>query len=124
DRPDALIELAASLGIADRVTFLSPQAPSRLVRVYRAADVVAVPSYNESFGLVAIEAQASGTPVLAAHVGGLGTAVRDGVSGLLVPDHSAEEWSASLRHLLDDPVRLGRMGVAARDHAANFSWER
>jgi len=123
DRPDALIELAASLGIADRVTFLPPQAPQRLVQVYRAADVVAVPSYNESFGLVAIEAQASGTPVLAAQVGGLGTAVRDGISGLLVPGHRTEEWSGSLRTMLDDPARLRMMGLAASEHAANFSWE-
>ncbi|ATL70960.1 D-inositol-3-phosphate glycosyltransferase [Nocardia terpenica] len=122
DRPDALIELAAALGIADRVTFLPPQPPHRLVRVYRAADLVAVPSYNESFGLVAIEAQASGTPVVAAHVGGLGTAVRDGVSGLLVPSHRADDWAAALRVLLDDPARLVRMGVAAADHATNFSW--
>lgn len=122
-RPDALIELAATLGIADRVTFLPPQPPQQLVQVYRAADVVAVPSYNESFGLVAIEAQASGTPVLAARVGGLGTAVRDGVSGLLVPGHGAPEWAAALRRMLDDPGRLHRMGVAAVEHAANFSWE-
>ncbi|WP_319943682.1 D-inositol-3-phosphate glycosyltransferase [Nocardia aurantia] len=123
ERPDALIELAATLGIADRVTFLPPQPPQRLVQVYRAADVVAVPSYNESFGLVAIEAQASGTPVLAARVGGLGTAVRDEVSGLLVPGHGAPEWAAALRRLLDDPARLRRMGTAAVTHAANFSWE-
>ncbi|MFF0489601.1 D-inositol-3-phosphate glycosyltransferase [Nocardia sp. NPDC004068] len=123
ERPDALIELAAELGIADRVTFLPPQPPQRLVRIYRAADLVAVPSYNESFGLVAIEAQASGTPVLAAHVGGLGTAVRDGVSGLLVPNHSTAEWAAALRRLLNDPIRLRHMGIAAVDHAAEFSWE-
>ncbi|PPI92636.1 D-inositol-3-phosphate glycosyltransferase [Nocardia nova] len=123
DRPDALIELAATLGISDRVTFLPPQPPHRLVQVYRAADMVAVPSYNESFGLVAIEAQASGTPVLAADVGGLSTAVRDGVSGMLVSGHQADEWAAALRGLLDDPERLRRMGAAAVDHAAGFSWE-
>lgn len=123
DRPDALIDLAASLGIADRVTFLPPQAPDRLVQVYRAADVVAVPSYNESFGLVAIEAQASGTPVLAAQVGGLGTAVRDGISGLLVPGHRADEWAGALCSMLADPRRLEVMGRAAAEHAADFSWE-
>nr|WP_067667961.1 D-inositol-3-phosphate glycosyltransferase [Nocardia miyunensis] len=123
ERPDALIELAASLGIADRVTFLPPQAPQRLVQVYRAADVVAVPSHNESFGLVAIEAQASGTPVLAAQVGGLGTAVRDGVSGLLVSGHRIDDWAGSLRSMLGDPRRLRTMGVAAAEHAAEFSWE-
>ena len=122
-RPDALIELAADLGIADRVTFLPPQPPDRLARVYRAADLMAVPSYNESFGLVALEAQASGTPVLAAHVGGLGTAVRDGVSGLLVAGHHADDWATALGSLFDDPVALRRMGRAAVDHAAEFSWE-
>nr|WP_040751148.1 D-inositol-3-phosphate glycosyltransferase [Nocardia transvalensis] len=123
ERPDALIELAASLGIADRVTFLPPQPPHRLVQVYRAADLVAVPSYNESFGLVAIEAQASGTPVLAARVGGLGTAVRHGVSGLLVPGHRTDDWAGALRSLFDNPDGLRRMGAAAVEHSANFSWE-
>ncbi|MGW4370453.1 D-inositol-3-phosphate glycosyltransferase [Nocardia takedensis] len=123
ERPDALIELAAELGIADRVTFLPPQPPQRLVQVYRAADLVAVPSYNESFGLVAIEAQASGTPVLAAHVGGLGTAVRDGETGVLVTGHRIGDWAAALGALLGDPERLRHMGVRAVEHAAHFSWE-
>ncbi|MFJ4653037.1 D-inositol-3-phosphate glycosyltransferase [Nocardia sp. NPDC088792] len=121
-RPDALIELASALGISDRVTFLPPQPQHRLVQVYRAADLVAVPSYNESFGLVAIEAQASGTPVLAADVGGLSTAVRDGVSGLLVPGHRTPDWAAALHSLLEDPARLRLMGAEAVEHAANFSW--
>ncbi|RJO76570.1 D-inositol-3-phosphate glycosyltransferase [Nocardia panacis] len=122
ERPDALIELARALGIADSVTFLPPQPPDRLVQVYRAADLVAVPSYNESFGLVAIEAQASGTPVLAADVGGLGTAVRDGESGLLVPGHRIPDWADALTYLFADPERLRRMGRRAEAHAANFSW--
>ncbi|MBF6211357.1 D-inositol-3-phosphate glycosyltransferase [Nocardia puris] len=123
DRPDALIELAAELGIAERVTFLPPQPPDRLVHVYRAADLIAVPSHNESFGLVALEAQASGTPVLAADVGGLGTAVRDGVTGLLVPGHRTGDWAAALGSLLDAPARLREMGERAVTHAADFSWE-
>ena len=64
--------------------------------IYRAADVVAVPSYNESFGLVAVEAQASGTPVVAAAVGGLTVAVADRISGLLVDGHDPERWAESL----------------------------
>ncbi|RMI31031.1 D-inositol-3-phosphate glycosyltransferase [Nocardia stercoris] len=122
ERPHALMDLAAELGIADRVTFLPPQPPQRLVQVYRAADLVAVPSYNESFGLVAIEAQAAGTPVLAAHVGGLGTAVRDNRTGLLVDGHGTGDWAAALRSLLDDPDRLRAMRAAAAEHAAGFSW--
>ncbi|MEV0033155.1 D-inositol-3-phosphate glycosyltransferase [Nocardia sp. NPDC050793] len=123
ERPDALIELAAELGITDRVTFLPPQPPDRLVQVYRAADLVAVPSYNESFGLVAIEAQATGTPVLAADVGGLGTAVRNGETGLLVAGHRIPDWAAALGTLLDEPRRLHAMRDRAVEHAANFSWE-
>ncbi|MEU4340321.1 D-inositol-3-phosphate glycosyltransferase [Nocardia sp. NPDC023852] len=122
ERPDALMELAAGLGIAEQVTFLPPQPPDRLVLVYRAADLVAVPSYNESFGLVAIEAQASGTPVLAADVGGLGTAVRHEESGLLVPGHRTPDWANALGYLLGEPDRLHRMSVRAVEHAANFSW--
>ncbi|MEU8896678.1 D-inositol-3-phosphate glycosyltransferase [Nocardia sp. NPDC048505] len=123
ERPDALIRLAAELGIGEHVTFLPPQPPDRLVQVYRAADLVAVPSYNESFGLVAIEAQASGTPVLAADVGGLSTAVRHGETGLLVPGHRIPDWAAALGALLDDPARLRRMSGRAVTHAGNFSWE-
>lgn len=122
ERPDALIELAAQLGIADKVTFLPPQPPDRLVDIYRAADVVAVPSYNESFGLVALEAQASGTPVLAAEVGGLGTAVRNDRTGLLVSSHGISEWANALEYLFADPVRLAKMGANAVEHAKTFSW--
>ncbi|GAA4486782.1 D-inositol-3-phosphate glycosyltransferase [Rhodococcus olei] len=123
DRPDSLIELAAALGISARVTFLPPQPPDRLVQVYRASDVVAVPSYSESFGLVAIEAQASGTPVVAADVGGLGVAVRGGDTGLLVAGHDTGDWADALRTLLVDPDRRAAMARRAPVHAADFSWE-
>ncbi len=122
ERPDALIELARDLGIAARVTFLPPQPAARLVHVYRASDLVAVPSYSESFGLVAIEAQACGIPVVAADVGGLGTAVRDGVSGVLVDSHRTDDWAAALSGLLDDPARRARLAANARAHASQFSW--
>lgn len=118
--PDNLVRLAAELGIADRVTFLPPQSREDLVQVYRAADIVAVPSYNESFGLVAVEAQACGTPVVAAAVGGLPVAVRDGVSGALVDGHDPEAWAKTLDGVLRaDSAALSR---AAVDHAATFSW--
>ena len=78
ERPDSLVRLAEELGIDSLVRFVPPVAQDELVDWYAASTLVCVPSYNESFGLVAIEAQATGTPVVAAAVGGLTTAVRDG----------------------------------------------
>jgi len=119
--PDGLVRLAGDLGIAERVTFLPPQSREQLVNVYRAADLVAVPSYSESFGLVAIEAQACGTPVAAAAVGGLPVAVADGRSGTLVDGHDPVAWAAAIDGLLRaDPAALRR---AAIEHAARFSWD-
>jgi len=120
--PDTLVRLAAELGITDRVTFLPPQSRGDLVTVYRAADLVAVPSYSESFGLVAIEAQACGTPVVAAAVGGLPVAVRDGVSGALVGGHGVDEWADAIGAQLDRRAEVA--SHAAVSHAANFSWSR
>jgi D-inositol-3-phosphate glycosyltransferase len=121
--PDALVGLADELGIADRVTFLPPQSREQLVDLYRAADLVAVPSYSESFGLVAVEAQACGTPVVAAAVGGLPVAVRDGVSGVLVPGHDIDDWAAAIDGLFrQGPDARAAMSAAAVAHAATFSW--
>jgi D-inositol-3-phosphate glycosyltransferase len=119
--PDGLVGLAAELGITDRVTFLPPQSREQLVQVYRAADLVAVPSYSESFGLVAIEAQACGTPVVAAAVGGLPVAVRDGVTGALVSGHDPQRWADGISTLLAGD--LEPMGRAAVTHASDFSWD-
>jgi D-inositol-3-phosphate glycosyltransferase len=118
--PDGLVRLADELGIADRVTFLPPQSREQLVNVYRAADLVAVPSYSESFGLVAVEAQACGTPVVAAAVGGLPVAVRDGVSGALVEGHDPDDWAQAIAAEFErGPETMRR---AAIEHAATFSW--
>ena len=115
-------QLARELGIQHRVRFIPPRPPAELVAVYQAADIVAVPSYNESFGLVAVEAQASGTPVVAARVGGLPIAVRDGETGVLVRGHEPAAWADALGQLLDDDdLRIG-MGETAVAHAATFSW--
>jgi D-inositol-3-phosphate glycosyltransferase len=124
DRPTSLIELAASLGVAERVVFLPPQTGDDLAALYRSADLVAVPSYNESFGLVALEAQACGTPVVAAAVGGLVTAVRDGVSGVLVDGHDPRAWAEVLDALLAAPRRRRLLSAGAVTHAADFSWDR
>ena len=92
--------------------------------MFQAADAVAVPSYNESFGLVALEAQASGTPVVAARVGGLRVAVDEGVSGVLVDGHDPDRWADGLAGVLLDPDRRAAMAAAAPRQAARFSWER
>ena len=120
--PDYLTDLATELGLADIVRFTPPVSPEDLVDHYRAAEAVVVPSYNESFGLVALEAQACGTPVVAAAVGGLRTAVVDGVSGVLVEGHDPSTYADVLAQLLDEPEwreRLCRGGLA---HAARFGW--
>jgi D-inositol-3-phosphate glycosyltransferase len=119
-----LAGLAGWLGITRSVRFLPPQDRAALAEVYRAADLVAVPSYNESFGLVALEAQACGTPVVAAAVGGLVTAVRDGLSGVLVEGHDPADWAQVLDGLLAQPRRLVELSQGAVEHAGQFSWNR
>ena len=122
--PTHLVRLADELGIADLVRFVPPVDRDELARWYAAADAVVVPSHNESFGLVALEAQACGTPVVAAAVGGLRTAVRDGVSGLLVEGHEPRDYAAAVRRLLADPAERARLAAGAVEHAAAFGWER
>ncbi|HEX4705689.1 MAG TPA: D-inositol-3-phosphate glycosyltransferase [Pseudonocardiaceae bacterium] len=123
-QPTALRELAGRLGIAGLVRFLPPVPADGLAQVYRASDVVAVPSHNESFGLVALEAQACGTPVVAAAVGGLPVAVADGVSGLLVPGHEPVQWAHALAEVALRPGLRRRLSRGAVRHARRFSWER
>lgn len=122
--PRALQELGAALGLDDVLRFLPPQGGNDLVQVYRAADVVAVPSHNESFGLVAMEAQACATPVVAAAVGGLPVAVSDGGSGLLVDGHDPARWADALAAVALDRIRRERFSAGAVAHARRFSWDR
>ena len=124
ERPRALIELATELGIAEQVRFVPPRRGPDLADVYRAADVVAVPSHNESFGLVALEAQACGTPVVAAEVGGLPVAVAHRESGLLVPGHGAQQWADALGAVGLDPRLRADLAQGALAHARCFSWDR
>ena len=124
EAPTALQELATTLGIADVVRFLPPRRGTALRDVYQAADVVAVPSHNESFGLVALEAQACGTPVVAAAVGGLPVAVADRRSGLLVTGHHPATWASALSYVALRPDVRAPLAVGAVEHAARFSWDR
>ena len=124
EHPEALADLAAELGIGDVVRFIPPVTQAKLAEWATAATLVAVPSYNESFGLVAAEAQATGTPVVAAEVGGLPTVVRHGHSGLLVPTHEPRDWAAAIKRVLDDPVLQVNLSLGALEQARHFSWER
>ena len=124
--PRAVAELqalASSLGVAARVLIRPPVDRAGLGDWYRAADVVAVPSRSESFGLVAAEAQACGTPVVAARVGGLRTVVVDGVSGVLVRGHDPRNWSEALGALLADPDRRLALALGAHQHARRLGWD-
>jgi D-inositol-3-phosphate glycosyltransferase len=124
-RPEPVAELAklaSGLGLADVVDFQPPVDHDQLADWYRAASVCVVPSYNESFGLVALEAQACGTPVVASAVGGLRTAVADGVSGLLVSGHRPHDYARAVHRLLSAPRLAGRLAAGAVEHAGRFSW--
>ena len=118
-----LMDLAGALGVSERVMLFPPQAQARLADFYSAADAVLVPSRSESFGLVALEAQACGTPVVAAAVGGLRYVVADGRTGFLVSGHDPADHAERLLHVLRDPAAAERMGLAGVEQAARFSWD-
>jgi D-inositol-3-phosphate glycosyltransferase len=123
EHPESLSELANELGVAQVVRFEPPADRGRLVDWYRSADLCVVPSYSESFGLVAVEAQACGTPVLAARVGGLPTAVAHNASGVLVDGHETKTWANEIYSLISQPERLAKLSDGAIAHAAQFSWD-
>ena len=120
--PGRLDGLAFDLGLTGCVRFEPPCPQRELADWYRAATAVLVPSHSESFGLVALEAQACGTPVVAAAVGGLRTAVRDGFSGLLVDGHDPAVWARVLADLIAAPRRLAELSRGALAHASAFGW--
>jgi D-inositol-3-phosphate glycosyltransferase len=115
--------LAVALGVNDRVDFLGTISHDELPAYYSLADVCAVPSYSESFGLVAVEAAACGTPVVASRIGGLRQLVLDGITGYSVTGHEPEAWAEALRRVFDDPTAQAVMGSAARRLACSYSWE-
>ncbi len=120
----ALQPLIDDAGLHDEVRLYPPVTAAHLAQWFRAADVVVMPSFSESFGLVALEAQACGTPVVAANVGGLPQAISAGRSGLLVEGHGAAEWAEGLERLYDEVPLRETLGRFAAIHALAFGWRR
>ncbi|MDS1270240.1 D-inositol-3-phosphate glycosyltransferase [Lipingzhangella sp. LS1_29] len=120
--PRRLLQLAAELGVRDLVRMDGPTSGTNLATYYRAATATVVPSHAESFGLVAVESQACGTPVLAARVGGLPLAVREGISGVLVDGHDPTDYASELARLVRDQAWWGRLAAGARQHAERLGW--
>lgn len=117
-----LDDLIDTLGLNGQVSFIGPQPREQLAALLRAAKAVLVPSHSETFGLLALEAAASGTPVIAAAAGGLREAVVDGETGVLMASRDPEQWAAVLTTLLGSPGLAARMGLVAQVHARRYSW--
>jgi D-inositol-3-phosphate glycosyltransferase len=117
-----LHELSAKLGLSGRVRFVPPQSHAELARYYRAVDVCLVPSHSESFGLVALEAAACGTPVVAAAVGGLQSLVDDGVTGFLVDSRDPTDYAEPIERLLERPDLAHAMRTAAEARSRRYGW--
>ena len=116
--------LVEQLGLTSRVCFVDPQPHELLSSYSRAADVCLVPSRSESFGLVALEAAACGTPVVASAVGGLTTLVEDQVTGLLVDESDPEAFARAVARLLQNPALADRLAVGAVAAARRYTWRR
>jgi D-inositol-3-phosphate glycosyltransferase len=116
------LRLADELGVADRIRWVEPQPHHLLATYYRAADVCVVPSRSESFGLVALEAAACGTPVVAAAVGGLRTLVEHGETGLLVEERQPEVFARAVEAVLADAAKARAMSDAAATRARGYTW--
>jgi D-inositol-3-phosphate glycosyltransferase len=114
--------LIQALGVEGQVRFVDPQPHHILSTYYRAADVVLVPSRSESFGLVALEAAACGTPVVANAVGGLLTIVEHGRTGFLVPDRAPDIFARDIHRVLSDPQLAHQMSVNAAVRAKRYTW--
>jgi D-inositol-3-phosphate glycosyltransferase len=115
--------LAHDLGVAGQIRWVRPQRHERLADYYRAADVCIVPSRTESFGLVALEAAACGTPVIAAAVGGLQSLVDHEHTGFLVDSRDPSEYAALAERLVTDTVLAGEMSVSAAARSLRYSWD-
>ena len=120
---DKLMMLCKELGLSDMVTFLGRRAQETLHYYYASSDIVVMPSHYESFGMVALEAMACGTPVIASDVGGLAELVQDGETGFLVPGRDPAAMAECLRCLLSDQELLARLGRQAANYAERYDWK-
>lgn len=116
--------LARELGVADDVRFVGPQSRTGLAKLFRESTLVLVPSHSETYGLVALEAAASGVPTVVAASGGLREAVADGETGLVLDSREPAIWGEAVAGLLADPDRIVRLSTAARARAEHFDWQR
>jgi D-inositol-3-phosphate glycosyltransferase len=124
DEVRRLMGLVRSLGIEGQVCFLGPRPHAELPAYYRAADALVICSHYESFGLAALEAQATGTPVVATAVGGLSYIVQDGASGFLLGTRDPSAFAARIATLVNDPVLRAAFGFEGARRARSFSWRR
>ena len=111
-----------SLGISQKIRWCGPQTRDGLATLMRGARLMLVPSFSETFGLVALEANASGIPVVASDAGGLGEAIADGRTGVLLKSREPEAWAAATHDLVSDDERRTAMGRAGRERALEMSW--
>lgn len=120
---DELKQLASDLGISDRVRWCGSQSRDNLATLMRDSKIMLVPSYSETFGLVALEANASGVPVIAAAAGGLQEAIADGETGIIMADRDPANWAQAITALLTDDARRAALGAAGRERAAHYTWQ-
>ncbi len=117
-----IVELHRDLNLQDQVQFVGSKPQEMLPLYYSAADITIMPSHYESFGLVAVESMASGTPVVASNVGGLSYTIKDGQTGFLVPEENHFALAERVFELLKNPELRRRMGEQAAKHASQYSW--
>jgi len=116
--------LRAELGLSELVVFLGAKDQDTLNYYYSASEALIMPSDYESFGMVALEAMASGTPVIASEVGGLAYLVRDGYTGYLVPVREPQALAEKIRIILEQPEERQRLGLNAHEYAQEYAWPR
>jgi D-inositol-3-phosphate glycosyltransferase len=124
DELECLDKLKDEVGLHDLVAFLGSRAQDTLPYYYSAAEICVVPSHYESFGLVALEAMACGTPVIASRVGGLQQTVEDGVTGFLVPAGDEDALAQNLQRILSDRGLRQRLAANARHRAQDYTWQK